>query len=290
MKGIRTVAALSALAGSAVWADPPPAAVDPPPAPDLEFELLAGAWLPRLNGDASEGSDAPDINLEDSLSLEDQEATPNLELTIRKGEIWELILSGFDFSTESSGYFSGSTSFGSVVLNDGDPFEADFDITSVAAEVAVALYRPFADGSMRAEGMDNRTTDGRYITDLRISPMFGLRYLDVDQKLTASGVSETTGGEWLALLLGVDLTLEYRPQERLPCLDMFGIQASLSVGPAFGDEVGTLWQVRGGLTFQFTEHVGVLIGYRLIEANVENDDYSFDGGLQGLFLAGSIRF
>jgi hypothetical protein len=290
MKGIRTGAALSALAGSAVWAVPPPAAVDPPPAPSLEFELLAGAWLPRLNGDVSEGSGAPDINLEDNLGLDDQEAAPNLELTIRTSEIWELILSGFDFSTESSGYFSGSASFGSVVLNDGDPFEADFDITSVAAEVAVALYRPFADGSKRAERMDNRTTDGRYIADLRVSPMFGLRYLDVDQKLTASGVSETTGGEWLAVLLGADFTLEYRPRERLPWLDMFGLQASLSVGPAFGGDDGVAWQVRGGLTFQFTEHVGLLVGYRLIELDVENDDYSFNGGLQGLFLAGSFRF
>jgi len=34
----------------------------------------------------------------------------------------------------------------------------------------------------------------------------------------------------------------------------------------------------------------VLIGYRLIELDVENDDYSMDGGLQGLFLAGSFRF
>ena len=290
MKGMQTVAALSALAGSAVWADPPPAALDPPPAPDLEFELLAGAWLPRLNGDASEGSGAPDISLQDSLSLDDHEAAPNLELTIRTSEIWELILSGFDFSTESSGYFTGSATFGNVVLNDGDPFEADFDITSVAAEVAVALYRPFADGSSRAEGMDNRTADGRYIADLRVSPVFGMRYLDVDQKLTASGVSETTGGEWLAVLLGVDFTLEYRPQERLPFLDLFGLQASLSVGPAFADDVGTIWQVRGGITFQFTEHVGVLIGYRLIELDVEDDDYALNGGLQGLFLAGSIRF
>ena len=290
MKGIRTVAGSWALAGSAVWADPPPVEVAPPPAPSLEFELLAGAWLPRLNGDASEGSGAPDISLQDSLSLDDHEAAPNLELTIRTSEIWELILSGFDFSTESSGYFSGSASFGSVVLNDGDRFKADFDITSVAAEVTVALYRPLADGSSRAEGMDNRTADGRYIADLRVSPVFGLRYLDVNQKLTASGVSETTGGEWLALLLGVDFTLEYRPQERLPCLDLFGLQASLSVGPAFGGDDGVAWQVRGGMTLQFTEHVGVLIGYRLIELDVENDDYSFAGGLQGLFLAGSIRF
>jgi hypothetical protein len=290
MKGIGAVAALAALGGTAAGADPPPADLDLPPAPSLEFELLAGAWLPRLNGDAAEGPGAPDISLEDSLSLDDQEAAPNLELTIRTHEIWEVILSGFDFSTESSGTFSGNATFGSVVLNDGDAFKADFDITSIAAEVAVAVYRPFADGAKRAETMDNRTADGRYIADLRISPMVGLRYLDVDQKLSASGARETTGGEWVALLLGADFTLEYRPEESLPFLDMFGLQGSLSLGPVFGDDVGMIWQVRGGMTLQFTQHVGVLIGYRLIELDVENDDYSFEGGLQGLYLAGSVRF
>ncbi|MHC4080695.1 MAG: hypothetical protein ACYS15_17560 [Planctomycetota bacterium] len=290
MKGIRAVAALLALAGIAVGADPPPAADVPPAASSLEVELLAGAWLPRLNGDASLGPGAPDIDLDDSLSLNDQEPTLNAELTIRAKEIWAVILSGFDYSTESTGLFAGNAFFGNVVLNNGDPYEAEFDITSVAAEVAVTVYRPFADGSPRVQGMDNRTADGRYIVDVRISPMFGLRYLDIDQKLTASGVRETTGGEWLAVLLGADFTLEYRPEERLPFLDMFGLQASLSVGPAFGGDDGVAWQVRGGLTFQFTENVGVLIGYRLVELDVENDDYSLDGGLQGLYFAGSIRF
>ncbi len=292
MTAIRTVAAMSVLAGTGVGADPTPQApVAPPPASSLEVRLLAGAYLPRLNGEASLGPGAPDIDLDDDLGLGDQEPSLNLELTIRKKEIWELILGGFDFSTDSSGFFSGTASFGSLVLNDGDPFRASFDPTSVSAEVAVALWRPYADGSAGAGGNDNRTRDGRYVVDLRISPVFGMRYLDVDQSLTVSGGNrESTGGEWLAVLVGGDVTLEYRPGELLPCLNMFGLQAGLSAGPALGGDGGSVWQVRGGLTLQFTEHVGVLIGYRLVEMDVENDDYSLDGGLQGLFIAGSLRF
>ncbi|MHC4764826.1 MAG: hypothetical protein ACYTF2_06940 [Planctomycetota bacterium] len=292
MTGIRTVAALSALAGATAAADPPPPAPDAPPAASsLEVRLLAGVWLPRLNGDSALGPGAPDIDLDDVLGLDDKEVTLNLELTVRMNEIWELILSGFDFSTDVSGYFPGNATFGSLTLNDGDRYKAEFDITSVSTEIAVALWRPYADDPSSAGESNNRTRDGRYAVDLRISPVFGVRYLDVDQSLSVvGGGRETTGGEWVALLFGGDITLEYRPEERLPLLTMFGMQAGLSVGPAFGDDGGTVWQVRGGFTLQFTEHLGVLIGYRLVELDVENDDYSMDGGLQGLFLAGSFRF
>jgi hypothetical protein len=293
MTGIRTVAALSVLAGSAAGSEPPPPAPGvPPPAPDLEVRLLAGVWLPRLNGDSSLGPGAADIDLGDALDLNNKkEASLNVELTIRKDEIWELILGGFDFSTDSSDFFTGSATFGGLVLNDGDPYEAEFDITSVSAEVAVALWRPYADRAANAQGHDNRAPDGRYIVDLRLSPVFGMRYLDVDQSLSVPGGGrEKTGGEWLGVLIGGDFTLEYRPQEQLPFLEMFGLQAGLSLGPALGGDGGTVWQVRGGLTLQFTELMGVLIGYRLVELDVENDDYSLDGGLQGLFFAGSLRF
>jgi hypothetical protein len=292
MTGIRTFAALSALAGATAAAEPPPPAPDDPPAASsLEVRLLAGVWLPRLNGDSALGPGAPDIDLDDVLGLDDREAALNFELAVRMEEICELILGGFDFSTDSSGLFSGNATFGNLTLNDGDPYKAAFDITSVSAEVAVALWRPYADDSGTTGESNNRTRDGRYAVDLRFSPVFGMRYLDVDQALSVvGGGRETTGGEWLALLFGADVTLEYRPEGRLPLLNMFGLQGSLSVGPAFGDDGGTIWQVRGGLTLQFTEHLGVLVGYRLVELDVENDDYSLEGGLQGLFLAGSFRF
>jgi hypothetical protein len=270
---------------------PPPAAGPAAPAASLEVRLLVGIWLPRLNGDASLGpTGSPELDLSRQLNLDDREPTPSLELTIRKKEIWELIFSGFSFSTEASGTFSGRGTWGSIVLSDGDPFQNSFDMTSVAAEVAVAVWRPYADGAPRAEGTDNRTSDGRYAVDLRFSPTFGMRYLDVTHSLSSGGTTETAGGEWLAVMVGLDAALEYRPDGRVPLLDTFGMQAGVSLGPALGGDGGTAWQVRGGFTVQFTEHVGVLVGYRLVEMSVENDDYSVTGGLQGLFFAGSIRF
>ncbi|MHC4590685.1 MAG: hypothetical protein ACYTAQ_15520, partial [Planctomycetota bacterium] len=83
----------------------------------------------------------------------------------------------------------------------------------------MALWRPYADDPTSAGESNNRTRDGRYAVDLRISPVFGVRYLDVDQSLSVvGGGRETTGGEWVALLFGGDITLEYRPEERLPLL------------------------------------------------------------------------
>ena len=72
----------------------------------------------------------------------------DVKLTIRKKETWELILTGFSYSTESTGTFSGNATFGSLTLNDGDPFRASFDMTSVSAEMAVASSRLNADAAM----------------------------------------------------------------------------------------------------------------------------------------------
>ena len=86
------------------------------------------------------------------------------------------------------------------------------------------------------------------------------------------------------------LELNYRPEERIPGLALFRIQAAVAGGPAFGGDGGGMWQVRAGITVGFTEMLGVMIGYRLVELNVDNGPYTFNGGLQGLFLAGSLRF
>jgi hypothetical protein len=303
MTGIWTAAAAATLVGTDPQAAPTPPAGDVPvqavrpadvpvqlPQSNLEVRLLVGAYLPRLNGDASLGTGAPELDLSTQLDLNTREPTLNVELTIRKNEIWDLTFGGFAFSTESSGVFSGSTTWGSIVLNDGDPFDASFDMTTVWAELAVAVWRPFKDGSPRLKGDVNRTRDGRYATDLRFSPSLAMRYLDIGQSLASGGAQEASGGEWLGVLLGLDIALEYRPDGKVPLLDTLGIHAGLAVGPALGGDGGLMWQVRAGLTIQLIEPVGVMVGYRLVEMNVENGDYRVSGGLQGLFIAASFRF
>ena len=256
----------------------------------MEVSLLAGVWLPRLGGEATLGAGNSSVDVATQLNLDDMEASLNLELSIRVDEVWDLAFTGFDFSTTAAGSFVGNATFGGLVLSDGDPYSATFDITSVSVEVAYAFYRPFADGSSHAEGMANTTWDGHYIADLRFAARFGMRYLDVEQAITSGGTTQPAGGEWLTPFAGIEIELNYRPEKRIPALAMLRLYGGIAFGPSLGGDGGFMWQVRGGVTIQFIEQVGIVFGYRLVEMNVENGAYAFDGGLQGLFLAGSIRF
>ena len=287
MPGSLTLAATVAILSAGQGADPPAATALAPD--NLQITLLPGVWLPRLDGKSSLGGFG-DIQLASQLDLDDSEATFNTELSIRKNERWEIILSGMDFSTDSAGSFSGNATFGSVVLNDGDPFQATFDITSVAVELSVGTFRPFTRNPQRVAELANRNHEGRYIAELTIAPLLAIRYVDVKQVLTAGGRTEVTGGEWAALLTGVEITLDYRPERDMPVLHMLRLHGGFGVGPALGGEGGLMWQVRAGVTLHITEQFGVMIGYRLLELDLETDDYTLDGGLQGLFLAGSLRF
>lgn len=261
-----------------------------PDTDDLRVTLLAGVWVPRLGGTSSLGAGAPDIDLATQLQLDSWEATPNVELAICSRETWTVTISGFGFSTDSLGTFPGNATFGSLTLNDGDVYRASFDMTSVAFDIAAAVYRPFAPGSARASHFDNRAWDGRAVADLRISPLFGMRWVDVDQSISSGPLTAEGGGQWAVLCGGLTIELECRPQNRIPFYSGIRLEGTAALGAAFGGDGGFEWQVRAGLTLQFTESAGLMFGYRLVELNVENDDYSLNGGLQGLYLAASVRF
>ena len=289
MTALWTILASAALTGPALQETAPL-----PPETGLAFTLQTGVWFPRLGGvSAAPGSNA-EVDLALQLGLEDSSPTLNVELGVRKDGKWELYFGGFRFETDHAGPFQGSGTFGGIMLSQGDPVVASFELLSFSAELHYTAWRPYADdASWRnkfAPDMDNHNPDGRYTIDLRFSPMFGMRWLDVDQAITAGAATVKTGGEWVAAYAGLDIELDYRPPEPIPMLKLFQLKLNFAFGPAFGGTGGSMWQVRGGLTVQFTEMFGATFGYRLVELNVENDDYSFDGGLQGLFLAASLRF
>lgn len=272
------------LLGGAVAAaqDDPPSR---PPVDDLEVTAFAGVWIPRLDGVAGLGPSGS-LDLDDDLDLHDMEPTFNVELAIRKDEAWQIILGGADFSTDAAGLFPTSATFGSLNLSAGDQFRSTFELTTISAEVAAETWRPLT----RDPGPDNRNADGRYTADLRFGPAFVVRWVDADHTVEQTGVgTETAGGEWLGLLGGFELTLDWRP-ENVPLMTMVRWYAGLALGPAIGGDEGLMWQVRGGLVLHVTETFGVMVGYRLLELDVDSDGYALDGGLQGLFLSGSIRF
>jgi len=260
------------------------------PEDHYEFHFNAGAWLPRLGGKVTFGPSAAanEISLEDSFNLDSSEAVGLFELGMRKNDAWGLNLSGFHFSTSSSGPFVGHEQFGSLTLNDGDRFNSSFDMTSIEGEFAYwpASWRPATHGVKGSE------------VDLWFAHFLALRYLDVHQRVELSGGGtggagggrESAGGDWLTPMVGLQLHLHWYPPAGVPLLKGLEIGGAVALGPALGSDGGFITQISAGITAFFTNQIGLSFGYRLLEAHVEKDDYKFTGGLQGLFLAGTVHF
>ena len=93
MSGLLIVLATTALAAPALQDDQEPALAAQQPLPEqpmrqhsLEVTLLPGVWLPRLVGKTALGGDPIWVNTEFDLNA--NEPTLNVELSIRKDEIW----------------------------------------------------------------------------------------------------------------------------------------------------------------------------------------------------------
>jgi hypothetical protein len=48
--------------------------------------------------------------------------------------------------------------------------------------------------------------------------------------------------------------------------------------------------IQAGLSLGFTESASAFFGYRLQELTADDGAYTFDAGLQGLFVGAEIRF
>ncbi len=270
---------------SACAQDSVPADEVPPPAEStLQFDFTPGVWLPRLNGDTRLGPSpaAGSLQIDSVFDLADSETVPRPELCIRKDDFWQLRLSGFDFSTDAAGDFPEDGVFGSLNFRTGDPYRASVDITSVAVEFGADLPPVFGLIS-KAE------TDGE--AELWLTPFVGLRYFDIDQTVELIGTgTEDVGRDWLAIYGGLELRLYWGPEDGLPIGHAFKLEVGGGIGPAIGGSGGWAWELRAGATLELTPNLGIMFGYRLFEVRVEDDQYEFDAGLQGLFIAATIRF
>lgn len=272
-----------------------PPASEPMTQPDaaerFHLDFKGGVWLPRLDGFTSLGDAGTRLDFSDELGADGTETVPNFELT-GQYERWSAMLSGFLFETDGSAAMLDQTIIGSTTVPGGATVGTNVDMTSAALELKYAIYQPLAvhpfpwsapcEGTVPADDA---------VTDFRIGPTLGVRYLEVEQSFDLGGLgTEEADGAWLAVLGGLDMTLLLNTRPTIPFLRSLEIQGGLGLGPAFGGDGGFLWQVRAGLTARFAEHIGLSFGYRLLETDVEDDDFDFEGGLQGLFVGLDIGF
>jgi hypothetical protein len=261
---------------------------------EFHLDFRAGAWIPRLDGFSSLGDSGTRFDLGDDLDLDQSETVPNFEL-IGRWHNWSGLLSGFVFDGDGTALLLSPAEIGAFSAPAGTSVASRVDIASAAFELKYALFRPLSDQTTPWADTDVRTNNvnaaGDYVADLRFGPTLAVRYLDVEQDFDISGIGSVSGdGSWLALMGGIDMTLELRPEGGVPLIQCFELQAGISIGPAFGGDGGFLWQVRAGLTARVTDHFGVTFGYRLLESDVEDDGFDFEGSLQGLFAGVTLGF
>ncbi|UCD74057.1 MAG: hypothetical protein JSV91_09720 [Phycisphaerales bacterium] len=287
IRSLPTAAATVLTVAVSAGAQPPSGNGDVAPAETgskLAFQFAPGVWLPRLNGSAKLGPSAfaDHVDFEYQFELDDMEPTLNGELLLTFGEDWQLFFSGFDFSTDNEGRFVGFSDFGSLRFFPGDRYRASFDTASYAVEGLLPIAEPV--GSIIGPAAGENAA-------LSFSALLGLRWLDVDQSVESLdfGGVEETGGEWLAGSLGMRVNLQYEPDPAWWIMKRLEIDVAAGAGPAL-DGSGTFWQIRGGMTAYVTEQIGFTLGYRLLEMDLSKDEYDLDGGMKGLFIAGTVRF
>lgn len=276
-------ALLAASAAARQGADTTPPAPRPAERTPLAFSFQPAVWIPRLGGSSSLGGSNDDAinNLEDPFDLDSTEAVPNIEFSMHGGEQWQLDLSGFHFSTQAREVIGATAAFGGLVISPGDEVEAKLEITSFAAEIVMWRWQP----------IDLGVGPPRSRVKLRFAPTAGVRYFSIDERVAiAAGGRAGAEGEWLSPFLGFRMQTLFELPQSFPLGESIEIGGGGGIGPAFGDEGGFAAHVHAGILWNVTPNLGATFGYRLVHFDVENDDYQFDGGLQGLVFGISARF
>jgi hypothetical protein len=234
-----------------------------------------GVWLPRLGGTIQDGG--AKLDLETDIFLRDREATFLGEFELRPVDHLTLEVSTFDFSVSNSGTFSGNTTFGGMALRNGDLWSGTVEMQSVGIEASWDMVRPYPRGGD---------------TMLTFAPLLGAQWygVDLDLRNITTGTSVTRDESWEFLYGGARMDLGWDTSEHVQWLDSLSIDAAAGVGSLVGGDGGTGWMVRVGMAFEFAANTSLYFGYRLRELNAESGSYTFDAGLQGLFIGGQIRF
>lgn len=249
--------------------------------PIMEYELTAGAWLPRPGGNITFGpaGSATTIELEDDLRVEDLETTAKVELRIRKNDVWDINVSGFGFESDATQTYASTDVFGTLTLMPGDTVQSDFEMDSAHVELLYSYWRPYQPDATSPVG-------------LRFAPGIGLRYVSSELSITQNGTStDTAEGEWAIPYVAMMMEFTYDDRDdRIPLMESLRIAVNGGVGFALGGDGGGMAQIRAGLGWGLTENIEFLFGYRLLELDVDDENLNLDAGLQGLYLGGRVTF
>ena len=237
--------------------------------------IRGGVWLPRLGGTIEDGGGK--VDFETNINLRSRESVPMVEFSLTPIQDLTMSMSFFDFSTSGVGGYVGNDVYGGMALNAGDNWSASTQLQSVGFEAAWSIWKPY------------QATDA---ATLSFAPVAGLRWFGVDAKLgnTTTAQEVTHKNSWVSLQAGLEMEFRWDTRKALGWADSIALEGQLMIGSMFGADGGSMWSVQAGISIDFSPSFGGFFGYRLQELSAEDANYTFEAGLQGLFMGGEIRF
>lgn len=279
------------VAGAAAAA---PIGSEPAKAPEglpSAWDLVVGAWLPRLEGTLTFGGGGTEIEAGE-LDLDDLEATAAAELSWRS-EWVAATVGGFSFSTSGDAQLAAGTILDGIAIAAPTSVRTSASAWSVGGRVSVALWKPFAERTTlwnptRANTAGVGARGSR--VDLAFDATLSLQYLSISQRVDpVGGAVASFDHDVLGLGLGGGMRFRWNPGEVVPPIHEIGISAAAAVGPAlFGG--GTFVELQVSLDLEIVPDVAARFGYRLLDWTIESNGDRSEAGLQGLFLGGRIAF
>jgi hypothetical protein len=273
------VAALVAMCGTAAArqaTDPPAADAAAPVAAEDSgawvVQLEPMLWYPALRGEmAVSGGQRLDVG---AFDLDENEATPAGELTIRSGDdagSWWFVFSGFSFETDGGRVMNGLVDIGGPLVEAGDRLDFDLRFTSVEGFVEYSLPSIIDEGDVH----------------WWINLCGGARLYDVSLDSEVNGDPATSDDNtWFEPVGGVRMMLE------LP--HGFGFELAANAGGFVnGDDSSLSWSISAAFLWNFCPNAAVEIGFRHLSVDLEDgedDPFVFDNALAGLWGSVVIRF
>lgn len=258
----------------------------PPATAAFRLDLSLEAWIPRLEGNFTDGGGEVDVRTPD---LHDNEASFAGELALVRDRL-SVAIRGFNFATEGGSTAVTPFTLGGVTVAAGDTFTSEFSWWSVGAEVAYDLWRPLAQEPAPWSAPREDFTPAANGTELAF---FGLVSADIDAISrtvtdTTTALASDQNDSYLALELGAGFRFGFDTKASFPIVRRIEITAKGAFGaaiPVSDGDLGTASRVEADISFWFCKEGAAYFGYRLVGGEFDGDVMELDGSLQGL-LAG----
>jgi len=274
--------------------DPPE--VDPDrPGESFRLEITTTAWFPRMLGTYAIGPDGTELDVETDTYMHDSETVFMGELEVATGP-WRFRLTGEEFSTSGSGLLSSPAIVAGTNLPTGSDWSSEYEQWSLAGEVDLAIWRPFADEpfpwSSGSTNEGNRNSEGGYLVDLAICGRLGFRFQHVRQTFESStaGLQVEERADWSGIVLGMIVGVGIDTRPILPFMRELAIESGVTVSPIVAGGSGWMYSVEATMRGYLTPNAALTFGFRLQGTNASADQYQRNGSIMGLVAGFTLRF